>query len=170
MKKQIHLNALVLAALSLFVLTGACKSSPKDSPSEEAAEKAMEKATGKDVEIENKGADVTIEGDGERVVMSQSEAMWPSDIPDDVPEFKGAKIIRVTRSEMDNAITWNVIYEGTTIDKLDAYDAALKSAGYKTMKMQTPQGGQTSGEKGNRLVSCIVSAKTCMVSVQERKK
>jgi len=170
MKKKTQISGVIVIVI-LLALGGiyACKSSPREKAGEEAAEKAIENATGEKVEIENKGADVTIEGEGGRIVMSTGEAVWPSDIPGDVPEFKGAKILRVTRGDAPGGHTWSVFFEGAGIEKLEAYDAALKSAGYKTFRMQAPQGGNVTAEKGNVTVSCIVSEKTCMVSVLQKK-
>lgn len=170
MKKQLQIYG-VFVIIVLVALGGmyACKSSPSEKAGEEAAEKAVEKATGEKVEIENKGADVTIEGEGGRIVMSTGEAVWPSDMPGDVPEFKGPKMLRVTRGDAPEGHTWSIFYEGAGIEKLEAYDAALKSAGYKTIRMQVPQGGNLTAEKGDVRLSCIVSQKTCMVSVMQKK-
>ncbi len=166
MKKTIQLSLWGIAALMLS-LFAACQSSA-DKIRENAAEKALENATGKDVDI-NKTGDVTIEGNGERVVMNQGENVWPADIPGEVPEFKGPAIQRVTRTDMNDALTWNIIYEGAAGSNLQTYNAALKEAGFKTALMQMPQGGSVTGEKDDLLVSLMVSEKTCMVSVQRKK-
>lgn len=167
--KNLAFRLFVLSVAILFTWgMQACKS-PSEKTSEEAAEKAMELATGKNIEIDKKGGDVTIEGGGERIVMSETEREWPSAIPGYIPKLEGLKIVRVTESTMNEAHTWNVMYEGATVDKIDEYNAALKAAGFETTSFKTPQGGNVSGQRGNMLVSCIVSEKTCMVSVQERK-
>lgn len=166
MKKLIQISLWGIAATMLLQFA-ACQSSA-DKIRENAAEKALENATGKDVDI-NKTGDVTIEGNGERVVMNQGENVWPADIPGEVPEFKGPAIQRVTQTDMNDALTWNIIYEGAATSNLQTYNAALKAAGFKTALMQMPQGGTVTGEKGDLLVSLMVSEKTCMVSVQRKK-
>lgn len=163
MKKLIKPTLLLLASAVVFFLA-ACKS-----PNEKTGEKALESVTGKDIEM-NEAGDVTIEGNGQRVVLNQQANTWPADIPSEVPQLQNLAIQRVTRSEMEGTITWSVVYEGASIDMLKTYNAALKAKGFKTTLTQTPQGGNVIVEKDGLLVSCMVSQKACMISVQQQAK
>jgi hypothetical protein len=167
MKKQLN-NWVLFSCLIMMLGIFACKQSTKESQVE-AAEQKIKEETGKDVDIKQEGQNVTLEMDGEKITVNEGGNTWPSEIPAEVPKLENLKIKKVMRTDNDEMEAWSIIYEGTSVDRLDRYDAALKAAGFKTMKIKTPKGGQTSGEKGNLGVSCTISEEAAMISVQKQK-
>lgn len=165
-----HLNKFALVAALLFLaINFGCKQSNKNSPTAEMAEQKIKEETGKDVDIKQKGMDVTLEMGGEEIAIKEGGDTWPAEIPAEVPKLENLKIKKVMRSDSPEMDAWSIIYEGTSVDRLDAYDAALKAAGFKTTRIKSPQGGQTTGEKGNLAVSCTISPDASMLSVQKQK-
>jgi hypothetical protein len=167
MNKQLN-NWVLFSCLIMMLGIFACKQSTKESQVE-AAEQKIKEETGKDVDIKQEGQNVTLEMDGEKITVNEGGTTWPSEIPASIPKLENLKIKKVMRTNDNEMDAWSIIYEGTSVDRLDQYDAALKAAGFKTMKIKTPKGGQTSGEKGSFMVSCTISEEASMLSVQKRK-
>jgi hypothetical protein len=161
---------IIIAFLLPVTLTiHSCKSKTKETAGTEMAEKMMEQATGADIELENGGANVTIEGNGEKVQINQQAREWPAEISGEVPQLTDGEIIRVVKSETNENFTWNVYYKPVPVETISAYGDAMKSNGFEVMKMQMPKGGQVTGQKGEFLIMCIYSEETCMVSIQQPK-
>jgi len=167
MKKSVFMLCIFL--LPIFIVLNSCKSNTEDKAGTEMAEKMMEQATGADIELEDGGANVTIEGNGETVQINQQAKEWPSGIISEVPQLPDGKITRVVKSETNEQTTWNIYYKPLPVETISAYGDELKSLGFEIMKMQMPKGGQVTGQKGDLLVMCIYSEETTMLSVQQPK-
>jgi hypothetical protein len=63
---------------------------------------------------------------------------------------------------------FNFILTYKLYNALDKYNAELKKAGFKTMKIASLKGGSVTGEKGKLIVSSFVGEGKGMVSVQIR--
>ena len=160
---------LFFAGLPAFVTLSSCKSETPEKSGTELAENMMEQATGAEIELENGGANVTIEGNNEKVQINQQTSEWPSEVVPDVPQLPDGEIIRVIKSETPDKYTWNLYYKPLPAEKIIAYGDVLKENGFEIMKMQLPKGGQVSGQKGEVVVMCMYGKETCVLSIQQPK-
>lgn len=167
MKRTVLIIISVLLPISMAIYS--CKSNTQDKAGTELAEKMMEQATGSDIELENGGANVTIEGNGEKVQINQQAREWPSEILPEVPQIADGEVIRVVKSETNENFTWNVYYKPVPIETINTYADEMKANGFEIMKMQMPKGGQVTGQKGELVIFCIYGDETCMISVQQPK-
>ena len=148
--RMLPLFWIIPIALSLSIL-----SSCGQKTAEETTEALIEASTGEKVEIEKKGDKIEMEVQGVKTTIDEGQHKWPSDIPNDVPEFKDGKIERVATSNGPDYQGWSVFFQNVEMAALDSYDQALKNAGFETMSFKMAEGGSVSGQKGSLIVSCM---------------
>lgn len=155
--------------LPFYLAIHSCKPKTQEEAATQMAEKMMEQATGSEIDIQDGGANITIEGNGEKVRIDQQAKEWPDEIPSGIPQMPDGVITRVVRSESNETLSWSVVYEPVQIETIEAYAKELKDGGFEVMKMQMGEGGQVSGHKTDLVVLCIYSDEMCTVSVQKTK-
>jgi hypothetical protein len=165
MKIKMYFSILLLS----FLFWSSCTSKSKEKAGTELAEEMIEQATGSDVELENGGANVTIEGNGEKVEINQKANEWPDDIRSDFPKVDGGVITRVVQSETNEQLTFNIYYEPINEDQIAKYEKDLKKNGFQVQKIDFGGKGQLSGQKNNDIAMFIFSDKTSMLSIQQAK-
>lgn len=165
MKIKMYFSIVLLS----FLFWSACTSKSQDKAGTELAEEMMEKATGSQVELENGGANVTIEGNGEKVEINQNANEWPEEIIKDFPQVEGGIITRVVRNETKEQLTFNIYYKPINEDQIAKYEADLKQNGFQVQKIDFGGKGQLSGQKENNLTMFIFGDKTSMLSIQQAK-
>jgi ABC-type Fe3+-hydroxamate transport system substrate-binding protein len=165
MKIKIYFSIMLFS----FLFWSACTSKSKEKAGSELAEEIIEQATGSKVELENGGANVTIEGNGEKVEINQKTNKWPDEVSNDFPKVDGATITRVVRSETNEQLTFNIYYNPLSEDQIAKYEADLKKNGFNVQKIDFGGKGQLSGEKDKSVVMFIFGDKISMLSIQQAK-
>jgi hypothetical protein len=155
-----------LAIMGIFMMDS-CQS-PGKKAQEKMMENALEQGSGKDSDVDIQGDKVKIESGDQKSEIDLAGKEWPNAIPADVPEFNYGSIHHTTYSEDSDVKGWGVFYEDVKLDAIDKYDTELKNKGFTTTKMTFPKGGTITGEKGNIIVSVIISEQMSQVGVQVR--
>lgn len=163
--RRIWIVALAFA-IPLFLLQ--CKRASEKS-AEKTAESIIETATGQKADVDQDGEKLTVKTEEGEVRYDASEKTWPADMPAEVPKINGLKITATAKSESLESESWTVYLEGANAGILDAYDAELKKAGFKTAIFKLDDSGSVSGEKGKLTVSCISGEGNTILSVVKRK-
>jgi len=165
MKIKMYFSLLLIS----FLFWSACTSKTQEKVGNELAEEMIEKTTGSQVELENGGANVTIEGNGEKVEINQAASEWPDEIKSDFPKIDGGAITRVVRNETNENLTFNIYYDSVSKDQVDQFAQDLKKNGFQIQKIDLGGKGQISGQKENDLAMLFFGGKTSMLSVQQSK-
>lgn len=165
-------NSIVYLVIFLFA-TGlsftSCKRAAEKS-SETMAEAVIETATGSKVDIDQKGEKVSIKTDEGNVNINYGgDAEWPADMPKDVPKWTAGKIKGTASSQAPEADSWTVYLENVNIGQIEAYEAELKKAGFKTALFKMDDGGSVSGEKGKLQVACFLGGSEGALTASVRK-
>jgi hypothetical protein len=143
--KKIGTAGLFAIALVFIIFTVSCQKA-SEKTGEKLMEKALENATGNEADVDlSSGKAVIQTGNGTMEVNSNAKS-WPSEIPDDVPEFKFGKVIAVTTTTMDGNKSWNVSFDEVPDSFLDKYEAQLKEKGFETMIIKM-------GDKGGSITA-----------------
>lgn len=167
MKKPVFYLIVLLAGLGLSLTN--CKRAA-DKASETTAEAVIESATGSDVDIEQEGKKISIKTDEGNVNINfGGDAEWPADMPKDVPKWTLSKIKGNTTAQAPEADTWTVYLENVNIGQVEAYEAELKKAGFKTALFKMDDGGSVSGEKGKLQVACFITGSEAALTASVRK-
>jgi hypothetical protein len=156
--------------LAFLVIAGlpACQSAGKKA-GEKAMEAAIEKSSGENAEVDIEGEKVTIQGEDYKAEVNAGGSEWPDEIPDDIPEFSYGSIEGTTTTETDDMRGWGINFRDVPSDAVDKYESALKSRGFKTVKVTMDEGGTVGGEKGNFSVSVISGKDMTHVGIQVKK-
>ncbi|MCX6180113.1 MAG: hypothetical protein NT163_12265 [Chlorobiales bacterium] len=153
------------ALLSLGVTLSSCQKKIEDV----LVEKAIEQSTGKKVDIKSGGQNITIESEGKKIEIQGNSAVWPTDMPTEVPKFSYGKIKAVTRSTMPEGKSWTVVCENVMGNIVKDYESNLKSCGFKTVAtiVTSDQGesGSVSGTKDKLNVALIIGSGSASLSV-----
>lgn len=134
----------ILAVSAL--LLGGCGKKSEERMAEEQMEDMLKEATGKDVDVNIQGKDVTIEGQDTKAQIFET-SVWPSDMFGDVPQFTAGTIEHVTRTQESGNQTFNIFFIDIQGDALKDYAAALKEKGWQAQLMQMGKGGMISAQK-----------------------
>ena len=157
----------LLAVGSLFFFN--CKRAAEKAP-HKMVETLVEEVAGQEEEVVQTGEKPTFMMGENTSLSAYSTNTWPEDIPTEVPKLDKLKITDTAKSESIESESWTVFFEGFSAGILDAYDAELKKAGFKTALFKLDDdGGSVTGEKGKLTVSCMAGADGTMLSVVRRK-
>lgn len=163
----------IIFLLFLWVWMGVSLSNCKraaEKTSETTAETILETATGSDVDIEQEGKKISIETDEGNVNINfGGDAEWPADMPKEVPKWTLGKIKGNTSAQSPEADTWTVYLDNVNIGQVEAYEAELKKAGFKTALFKMDDGGSVSGEKGKLQVACFITGSEAALTASVRK-
>lgn len=167
MKNSIFYLLIFLSAIALSLTN--CKRAAEKS-SEATAEAIIETATGSEVDIEQEGKKISIKTDeGDVNINYGGDAEWPANMPKDVPKWTLGKIKGTTTAVSPEADTWTVYLENVNIGQIEAYEAELKKAGFKTAIFKMDDGGSVSGEKGKLQVACFMTGADAALTASVRK-
>ncbi len=145
MKQGIAGASVALLILGLVVLP-ACKSGEKTA--EEMAKNAIEKATGGKAVVDIKGGSFKVKTEGGEMSWGEA-AVWPEDLPSDVPKFTYGKITGVVRASGADGKHWTLALAEVEADGLGKYIETLKTAGWSiVMDARSVEGGTVVAEKG----------------------
>jgi len=158
---------LLMAGLALPLLTGCHGSGEK--AQEKSLEAAIESSSGEKAEVDIDGQNITIESDNYSAKINTQGDTWPSEIPDDVPEFTYGTIQGITTTDVEGAHGWGMNYRDVAAGAIEKYNSDLKQKGFKTVKVIMDEGGSVTGEKDNIIVSVISGDDMTHVSVQVAK-
>ncbi len=124
--KDLLLLMLSLLALVLVTMFNSCKKS-----AEKTSETIIEKSIGGDANVDIDDEKFVIETEEGTFTSDASVRTWPSEIPNEVPEFKYGKVVNVSTQSVDESKNWTVMFEDVPNNALDTYEAALKKDGFK---------------------------------------
>jgi hypothetical protein len=110
---------------------------------EESLEATIEDEIGGDanVEIDSEDESVSIETEDGNFYSSSADS-WPSDMPDDVPEYSYGDVTYKVKTEYDEGEAWIVTIENTSSDDVSAYEATALSEGFETVADVTYAGSR----------------------------
>ncbi|HRK83300.1 MAG TPA: hypothetical protein PLZ12_17790 [Saprospiraceae bacterium] len=167
MKKSIFYLLTFLSVIGLSFTN--CKRAAEKT-AETTAEAIIESATDSDVDIKQDGKKISIKTDeGDVNINFGGDADWPADMPKDVPKWTLGKIKGNTTAKAPEADTWTVYLENVNIGQIEAYEAELKKAGFKTAIFKMDDGGSVSGEKGKLQVACFMAGSDAALTASVRK-
>jgi len=151
----------VLLIIGTAIVLTSCKRT-----AEKTSEKIIEKSIGDDAKVDIDDEKVTIETDEGTFTTDATVHSWPKEVPGDVPEFKGGKVISVTTHEMDDTKNWVVILEDVPQTALQKYKEELETEGFKINYTTTAgTGGHLAAEKGKLAVVVMVGEGNATVTV-----
>jgi len=140
-------------AVCLLVALGCAKKEPPEQMAEKMIERAIRQSAGADAEIDFRGDKILIKGEQGENEMSFGETKWPKDLPNDVPEFKLAKVKGVNRFEREGKKGWNIVLEEIRDKAFQKYVEQLEGRGWTVMNdMTTGEGGMLQASKGGWLL------------------
>jgi hypothetical protein len=140
MKQGIAGVSVALLILGLVVLP-ACKSGEK------TAEEMAKNAIGGKAVVDIKGGSVKVKTEGGEVSWGEA-AVWPEDLPSDVPKFTYGKVTGVVRASGADGKHWTLALAEVEADGLGKYIETLKSAGWSiVMDARSAEGGTVVAEK-----------------------
>ncbi len=129
--------------LALGALVSSCRSGSQKA-AEKIMENALENASGGEAQVDISGEKTVIETGEGRSEIDPNATSWPSEIPDDIPEFTSGKVTGVTTTTTGDGVHYNVIFEEVEDGFIDKYNAELKEKGFETNFMKI-------GEKGGSI-------------------
>lgn len=135
-------------AISLVAVTTSCKRA-----AEKTQEKIIEKAIGNEADVDLDDEKIVIKTDEGTFTADANIQSWPNEIPNEVPEFKGGKIVVVNTQEMGDSKNWVVIYEDVSQEDMENYKKQLERSVFK-INFTTTAGTGThfAAEKGKLMV------------------
>jgi len=154
-----------LALFALSVTLASCQKKMEDV----LVEKAIEQSTGKHVDINSAGGNITIQSEGQKVEIQGNSGVWPADMPADIPKCSWGKIGAVTRSERVEGKNWNVVFESVSGNIVKDFESQLKSKGFQNISTIVTSGdglgGVVSAEKEKLKVVLMTGNGTASLSV-----
>jgi len=159
----------VFQALFVLVIIGLAFSCQRtaERTGEEAIEKSIEQSTGEKADVDLQEGSGTITTESGTVKYDSKITSWPSDIPDDVPEFTAGRIEGGTLSDGKEGKSWTLMIKDYPDKALEDYNKALKSNGFETHIMTIDnKGGTITAEKGNLTVAFMGGEGRGSLSVQ----
>jgi len=161
---------LTAAVVSIALLAGAPLLAGCGSAAESAIENAAGEAIGGDVDLDNGNLTVT-NSDGSQVQIGENLAV-PDSWPAAVPTYDGGALLSVTvdgDGSRANAM-WKT--DAAAEDAIDAYTAALISAGFAPREVNEMEGVNTADFTGNgysvTLLAIAVDGATTLTAVVEK--
>ena len=162
---KVRSSGIFLALLALSATLSSCQKKMEDV----LVEKAIEQSTGKKVDINSNGNNLTIQSEGQKIEIQGNNGVWPTDMPADVPKFSWGKIKAVTRSETPEARNWNVVFESVAGNIVNEFESQLKSKGFQNISTVVTSGegvgGVVSAEKEKLKVVLMTGNGTASLSV-----
>ena len=156
---------LYLAVVLLVVGWTACKQSA-EKQQEKAIENILEQGGAKNAKADVESGKIEMEMDGAKATINTEQREWPAAAPTVVPKFTYGQIQAVMYHEADGKKTWSVHFVEIQDGALEGYAAALKAAGFKTMKIAAGGGGSVTAEKGDMIVSMMMGDSKGVVGIQ----
>ena len=168
--KNVHVN-LVKLVIPLFVLltiTGlfySCKRA-----AEKVEEKLIEKSIGDNADVDIDDEKVVIQTEEGTFTTDATQHDWPTEIPDDVPEFTKGKIVVVNTQEMNDGKSWVVIFEDVQQEAIANYKKQLEDNDFK-INFTTTAGSGThfAAEKDNLMVMLMGDEGGASISINVQK-
>ena len=75
-------------------------------------------------------------------IVRNDDAVWPPDLPEDVPQFTGGTILRTDKGLTANGTSWTVRLADLEEDACDAYISALQGSGWETTAVRSGSSGR----------------------------
>lgn len=151
----------------MFVIsvTNSCHNT-NEKRAERMAERIFEKASAGEADVEVDGESLTIKTEDGTMVANTSDKKWPSEIPDEVPEFKYGNVEHVTFRDMTDGKMWTMVVEKVPNDVLDKYQKELKKEGFKTsLVSHYNEEGMLTAENGKMIVAVLAGEGNASISV-----
>ncbi len=163
---KVRSAGIFLALLALSATISSCQKKVGDV----LVEKAIEQSTGKKVDINSGGNNITIQSEGQKIeIQGNTSGVWPADMPADVPKFSWGKIKAVTRAETPEGKNWSVVCENVSGNIVKDFESQLKSKGFKNVSTIVTSGegagGVVSGEKEKLKVVLMTGNGSASLSV-----
>lgn len=157
------------AAVVFVAIFATCKQNA-EKQQEKMIEKALEQGSGEEVKANVDDGKVEIESESGKTTIQLDQKNWPAEAPSEVPKFPYGKQENLIFNEGMGQKTWNVRFSDVKDEALTEYETALKRAGFKSMKIKGPKGGNLTAEKGKLLVTVVVSEGSGFVGITVREK
>jgi len=149
-------SRLVFQSLIVLVISGLTFSCQRaaEKTGEEAIEKSIEQSTAEKADVDLQEGSGTITTESGTVKYDSKITSWPTEIPDDVPEFTAGNIEGGTLTDTKEGKSWTLMLSDFSDKDLEAYNKSLKSKGFEThIMMIDNKGGTITAEKGNLTVA-----------------
>ncbi len=115
------------------------------------------------------GAGAMVADPGSNKVTITEGAEWSEEIPAEFPEFTYGTIHHMSITHNPDAITYDMYYQGVTLDIIDKYEAELQAKGFKTKKQTMKNRGMMAAERAEGYVNMMMDDRLCQISVTVRK-
>ncbi len=168
--KNLYVNATkplitLFAFLTIFGLNHSCKKA-----AEKTQEKLIEQSIGDNAEVDIDDEKVVIKTEEGTFTTDATQHDWPSEIPDDIPEFTEGKIVMVNIQEMTDGNNWVVIFEEVSQEAFEDYKKQLEDENFNiNFTTKAGRGIHFAAEKDNLVVMLMGDDKGATLSINVQK-
>lgn len=168
--KNVHLNTTklfipLIAIPMIFGLNPSCKRA-----AEKTQEKLIEQSIGDNADVDIDDEKVVIKTDEGTFTTDASQHNWPSEIPDDIPEFTKGNIVMINTQEMPDGNNWVVMFENVPEGSFKAYKKQLENVNFNiNFTTEAGSGYHFAAEKDNFIVMLMGDEKGASITITIQK-
>ena len=161
---------ILLTILLAFTVTFGCRNA-NEKRAEKFAEEIMEKASGEEVDVDIDSENFTIKTEDGTLTSNVGDKKWPSEIPEEIPEFSFGSVEQVIFHDMDDGKMWTMMVQRVPANVLTKYQKELKKNGFTcNLVSHNNEEGMLSAQKGDLNVAVMAAEGSASVSVAIEKK